>query len=52
MTEAKTAIAEATADAVNVRGLDLSDDLMGHVTLTELFFLLLMGRSPTSASGA
>ena len=46
MTEAKTAIAEATADAVRVRGHDLTGDLMGHVTLTELFFLLLMGRAP------
>jgi len=46
MTEAKTAIAEATADAVTVRGHDLTSELMGHLTLTEMFFLLLMGRAP------
>src|SRR5215212_8223836 len=46
MTEAKTAIAEATAEAVTVRGHDLTSELMGHVSLTELFFLLLMGRVP------
>jgi citrate synthase len=46
MTDAKTAIAEATADAVNVRGFDLTGDLMGRLSLTEMFFLLLMGRAP------
>ena len=46
MTDAKTAIAEATADAVNVRGHDLTSELMGHLSLTEMFFLLLMGRTP------
>ena len=46
MTDAKTAIAEATADAVTVRGHDLTSELMGHLSLTEMFFLLLMGRAP------
>src|SRR3954465_7710383 len=46
MTDAKTAIAEATADAVTVRGHALTSELMGHFTLTEMFFLLLMGRAP------
>ena len=46
MTEAKTAIAEATAEAVTVRGHDLTSELMGHLSLTEMFFLLLMGRAP------
>ena len=46
MTDAKTAIAEATADAVTVRGYDLTSELMGHLSLTEMFFLLLMGRAP------
>jgi citrate synthase len=46
MTEAKTAIAHATPDAVEVRGHDLTSELMGHLTLTEMFFLLLMGRAP------
>ena len=46
MSDAKTAIAEATADAVTVRGHDLTSELMGHLSLTEMFFLLLMGRAP------
>src|SRR5215207_6429062 len=46
MTDAKTAIAEATADAVTVRGHDLTSELMGELSLTEMFFLLLMGRAP------
>ena len=46
MTDAKTAIAEATADAVTIRGYDLTSELMGRLTLTEMFFLLLMGRAP------
>jgi citrate synthase len=46
MTEAKTAIARATPDAVAVRGHDLTSELMGRLTLTEMFFLLLMGRAP------
>jgi citrate synthase len=46
MSDAKTAIAEATADAVTVRGYDLTSELMGHLSLTEMFFLLLMGRTP------
>jgi citrate synthase len=46
MTEAKTAIARATPDAVTVRGHDLTSELMGRLTLTEMFFLLLMGRAP------
>src|SRR4051794_125142 len=46
MTEAKTAIAEATANAVTVRGHDLTSELMGQLTLTEMFFLLLTGRAP------
>ena len=46
MSDAKTAIAEATAEAVTVRGHDLTSELMGHLSLTEMFFLLLMGRVP------
>ena len=45
MTDAKTAIAEATANAVTVRvATHLGAD--GALSLTEMFFLLLMGRAP------
>jgi citrate synthase len=44
---AKTAIATATAAGVEVRGRDLVGDLMGRVTFTELFFLLMTGKEPT-----
>jgi citrate synthase len=46
MTDAKTAIAQAAPDAVTVRGYDLTSELMGRLTLTEMFFLLLTGRAP------
>ena len=44
---AKTAIAAAAADGVNVRGRDLVGDLMGRLTFTEYFYLLMTGREPT-----
>ena len=44
---AKTAIAAADADGVNVRGHDLVADLMGRLTFTEYFYLLMTGREPT-----
>ena len=44
---AKTAIATADAQSVRVRGRDLARDLMGRVTFTEYFYLLLTGREPT-----
>jgi citrate synthase len=44
---AKTAIAAADADGVNVRGRDLVADLMGRLTFTEYFYLLMTGREPT-----
>jgi citrate synthase len=40
-------IAQAHADRVEVRGRDLSGDLMGSLTFTEYFHLLLTGREPT-----
>ena len=45
--EAVTHIAQAYPDRVEVRGLDLTGDLMGRVTFTEYFHLLLTGREPT-----
>ena len=42
-----THIAKAYPDRVEVRGRDLASDLMGRLTFTEYFFLLLTGREPT-----
>lgn len=44
---AKTAIASADAAGINVRGRDLVSDLMGRLTFTEFFYLLMTGREPT-----
>ena len=40
-------ISKAYPDRVEVRGLDLAGDLMGKLTFTEYFHLLLTGRKPT-----
>jgi citrate synthase len=40
-------IAQAYPDRVEVRGRDLTSDLMGRLTFTEYFHLLLIGREPT-----
>jgi citrate synthase len=40
-------ICQAYPDRVEVRGRDLAGDLMGRVTFTEYFYLLLTGREPT-----
>ena len=40
-------IAQAYPDRVEVRGRDLCGDLMGRLTFTEYFHLLLTGREPT-----
>jgi citrate synthase len=42
-----TRIAQAYPDRVEVRGRDLSGDLMGRLTFTEYFHLLLTGDEPT-----
>ena len=44
---AVTGIAKAYPDRVEVRGRDLCGDLMGRLTFTEYFHLLLTGREPT-----
>jgi citrate synthase len=46
---ARTSICTATADRIEVRGRDLCREVMGHLTFTEYFFLLVTGRSPTAA---
>jgi citrate synthase len=40
-------IAQAYPDRVEVRGRDLTGDLMGRLSFTEFFHLLLTGREPT-----
>src|SRR5947209_15977906 len=40
-------ISQAYADRVEVRGRDLSGELMGRLSFTEYFHLLLTGREPT-----
>ena len=40
-------ISQAHADRVEVRGRDLTGDVMGRLTFTEYFHLLLTGREPT-----
>ena len=42
-----TSICEAHADRIEVRGRDLTRDLMGRVGFTDYFHLLLTGREPT-----
>src|SRR5262245_43145444 len=43
----QTRIAQAYPDRVEVRGRDLTGDLMGRLTFTEYFHLLVTGREPT-----
>jgi citrate synthase len=43
----KIRISAVYPDRVEVRGWDLTDDLMGRLTFTEYFHLLLTGREPT-----
>jgi citrate synthase len=45
--EPVTHMSRASADRVEVRGRDLTGDLMGRLTFTELFHLLLTGREPS-----
>jgi citrate synthase len=43
----RTRIGWSTADTITVAGRDLAHDLMGNLTLTELAYLLIVGREPT-----
>ncbi|MBS0248851.1 MAG: citryl-CoA lyase [Proteobacteria bacterium] len=45
---ATTSICTADAASIEVRGKDLCRDLMGRITFTEYFFLLVTGREPTA----
>src|SRR5690348_13209397 len=42
-----TSICQAYPDRVEVRGRDLTDDLMGRLTFTEYVHLLVTGQEPT-----
>lgn len=44
---ATTSISAADAASVTVRGHDLCSDLMGRLSFTQYFYLLLTGREPT-----
>ena len=43
---ARTALCDAKPDRIEVRGRDLSASLMGRLTFTEYFFLLVTGQEP------
>ena len=47
MSEEVTRIGRASPDRVEVRGRDLAGDLMGRLTFTEYFHLLLTGEEPS-----
>lgn len=42
----RTSIGTSDADSITVQGRDLVSELMGHVSFTELVFLLIRGRLP------
>ena len=44
---AATSISSAAADRIEVRGRDLTADLMGRIGFTDYFYLLVTGREPT-----
>ena len=44
----RTSIGSATPDSITVAGQDLPSEVMGRLSLTELAYLLLVGREPTS----
>ncbi len=43
----RTSIGSATPDSITVAGRDLPSEVMGRLSLTELAYLLLVGREPT-----
>lgn len=45
----RSSIGSATPDSITVGGLDLPADVMGRLSLTELAYLLIVGREPTPA---
>ena len=45
-------ISQAYPDRVEVRGRDLTRDLMGRLSFTEYFHLLLVGSEPTAVAAS
>ena len=48
----RSRIAQAYPDRVEVRGRDLTRELMGRLTFTEYFHLLLTGDEPSGSSSS
>ena len=48
----RSAITTSNADAITVRGQDLSRDLIGQISFGDYFHFLLTGRKPDAASSA
>jgi citrate synthase len=46
--EAASSICTADASSIEIRGRDLCNDLMGHKSFTDFFFLLVTGKDPTA----
>jgi len=46
--DAKSAIETSDAGSITVRGKDLCNELMGHVSISEFFFFHLTGKEPTA----
>lgn len=46
--EGQTSIATADATSIQVRGRDLSKNLIGQISFTEFYYLLLTGEQPTA----
>lgn len=51
-THPRTAICTADENTIVVRGRDLCRELIGHVSFSDYFFLLLTGRKPDAAATA
>lgn len=47
-----TAIATSDADSITIRGHDLCSELIGHIGLTDYFWLLVLGEKPTETQRA
>jgi citrate synthase len=48
----KTSISTSNSETIVVRGKDLSRDLIGHISFTDYFHLLVTGKLPTPAATA
>ena len=44
-----TGLGKAELDRILIRGHDLTKDLLGHITFSQMTFLMLLGRFPNSA---